>query len=232
MSEILVRGASKSIGGCPVLSDIDLTVGDGASVGLAGVNGSGKTMLMRALAGLIRLTTGTVSYGGLVLGRDVDVPPSLGALIEAPSFLGPYGALDNLRLISSIRRVMSDGELRELIDRVGLDPDDRRPYRKFSLGMRQRLGIAAALMEEPDVVLLDEPTNALDTSGVAMLGREVARLRERGATVILTCHDEDLLRGLTDEVWRLEGGRIIARGDAGMRPCEADGEAGGDGDGC
>ena len=143
------------------------------------------------------------------MGRDIDFVPHAGVLIENPAFLGRYTAVDNLRFIAA----MSDGvdmeHIRRCVAAVGLDPDDRRRYRQFSLGMRQRLGIAAAIMGRPQLVVLDEPTNALDESGFDLMGRTAADIRRRGAMAVVASHDSDVLRCMADEIVRMKDGRVI-----------------------
>jgi len=185
-----------------------MTFGPGKVTGLAGPNGSGKTMLMRMVAGLVRPSSGTIDVNGKTVGQDIPFPPSLGLLLEGPTFLSDYSGFENLSMLASIKGQLGADEIRGWIERVGLDPADKRHYRKYSLGMKQRLGIAAALMETPDIVMLDEPTNALDSDGVEMVRREVEEARRHGATVILACHDANVLQGLSDEIWYLAEGHI------------------------
>ncbi|MDO4437033.1 MAG: ATP-binding cassette domain-containing protein [Coriobacteriaceae bacterium] len=205
---IRIEDLSKSYHGVDVLSHVNLEISTGSVVGLHGVNGSGKTMLMRAICGLIRPTSGHVYIDGVEVRAGDSYPKRLGMLIEGPAFLPGYTALDNLLLLASIRGAADESHLRELITLVGLDPEDKRKYRKFSLGMKQRLGIAAAIMEDPDIVVLDEPTNALDSSGVAMVKKVVESLRNRGATVVLACHDFAVLKGLSDQIVHIAEGKI------------------------
>lgn len=209
MSELIVREAEKTVRGIKVLDGVSLSCSSGQIVGLCGANGSGKTMLLRAITGLMYLDRGFVEYDGKRLGRDIDFVPRAGVLIENPAFLGRYTAVDNLRFIAA----MSDGvdmeHIRRCVSAVGLDPDDRRRYRQFSLGMRQRLGIAAAIMGRPRLVVLDEPTNALDESGFDLMGRIAADIRRRGAMAIVASHDPDVLRCMADEIIRMKDGRVI-----------------------
>lgn len=205
-----INDLTKKIRGVPVLQDINLTIEPGVVTGLSGINGSGKTMLLRAIAGLIKPTEGSVTIDGLRLWKDISFPKSIGALIEAPAFIDTYSGFANLELIASINKRIGAEGIASTLREVGLDPADKRKYRTYSLGMKQRLGIAAALMEHPDIVLLDEPTNALDAQGVELLKTLVQNEKQRGATVVLTCQDRTVLRELADVVHSMEAGRITS----------------------
>ena len=181
----------------------------GTVYGFKGINGSGKTMLMRLICGLIRPTQGEVSINGKVLGKDLSFPESVGVFLENPAFLGAYSGFQNLKLLASIKSVADDEAIRSALSRVGLRPDDHKKYRKYSLGMKQRLGIAAAIMERPDIVILDEPTNSLDADGVNLVKSVIKDEKKRGALVIISCHDAELLQDLSDETFLLEQGRLV-----------------------
>lgn len=208
MSYLDVRNISKIIGSEQVLSNVDFSVERGQVVGLEGKNGSGKTMAMRVVCGLVRPDAGTVEIDRKLLWRDLTFPPSVGLLIEAPALLGAYSGIDNLRLLASIRRVATEQDLRRSLERMGLDPDDRKRARKYSLGMKQRLGIAMALMEAPDLLILDEPTNALDERGVEELVWTVGKERSRGAAILLSSHDPDFLTATCDAVYHMASGNV------------------------
>ena len=165
-------------------------------------------MLMRAIAGLVKPDSGEIRVDGAVVGRDIASPPSVGLLLEGPAFLGRFSGLENLKLLASIDGTLSEEALKEWIARVGLDVDDRRSYSKYSLGMRQRLGLAAALMGEPKLLLLDEPTNALDLEGQGMARALIREARDAGAAVLLACHDAATMEELADEVWLLAEGHV------------------------
>lgn len=206
---IEINAVSKTIRHAQVLKDITLSLDPGKVAGFSGINGSGKTMLMRTLAGLIKPSAGSVVIDGKTLWKDISFPPSMGILIEGPAFIDSYSGKANLSLIASIKKSIGKDEIEAVLEQVGLDPCDKKKYRKYSLGMKQRLGIAAAVMEQPEVVLLDEPTNALDSKGVAMLKQLVVKERDRGAVVVLSCHDKEILEELADVIYHLEQGSII-----------------------
>lgn len=206
--QLQINHLTKTIKRATVLKDISLTLESGKVYGLRGKNGSGKTMLMRCICGLIVPTGGSILIDGEQLGKDISFPRSVGALIENPAFLSNYTGFKNLKILASIQERIGDQQIKEAIAQVGLDPEDSRKYRKYSLGMKQRLGIAAAVMEQPDLVVLDEPINALDEKGVDLV-REILRgLKARGALVIVACHDKEELELLSDEIYTMEDGRI------------------------
>ena len=190
-----------------LLDNINIKMESGKIYGMCGRNGSGKTMLMRAIAGLIKVT-GTVDIDGKILGKDEMFPPSIGILIENPSFIANYTGFKNLKILASIQNKISDEEIREAIRKVGLKPDDPRTFKKYSLGMKQRLGIAAAIMEDPDIIILDEPINALDDMGTEQVRDILMKHKERGALIIIACHDADELNFLSDEIIEIAEGRI------------------------
>ena len=204
---IELKNVSKKIKGIDILDDVSLRMESGKIYGFRGKNGSGKTMLMRAIAGLIKVT-GTVDINGKILGKDEMFPPSIGILIENPSFISNYTGFENLKTLASIRKRIDDNRIRETLTEIGLDPDDKRTFHKFSLGMKQRLGIAAAIMENPDIIILDEPINALDDTGTEQIRDILIRHRERGALIIIACHDADELNFLSDEIIEIVQGQI------------------------
>ena len=206
--EIIVKSATKYIKKALILDDVNIQLTGGKIYGLKGPNGSGKTMLMRLLCGLIRPTSGEVWIDGKKLGKDMDFPESVGLLIENPAFLPNYTGYENLELLAQIRGKIGAEEICQSLMEVGLDPDDPRRYRKYSLGMKQRLGIAAAIMEKPDLLIVDEPTNALDDSGVEQICTILRRERERGALVVIACHDSLLLETLSDEIYKIYEGKV------------------------
>lgn len=207
---IRLKNVTKKIKQDILLDHISLEFRGGKVYGLQGKNGSGKTMLMRAVCGLITLSDGEIDIDGEILHKDISFPRSIGALLENPSFLNGYTGLENLKLLADIQGRIEEKELRDCLAKVGLDADDKRVYRKYSLGMKQKLGIAAAVMGSPDIVILDEPINAIDEAGVEKV-REILRgLKEKGSVIIVACHDREELELLSDEIIKISKGRIIA----------------------
>lgn len=210
MTTIHVEGVYKKLKGVTVINDISMELTSGRVIGFRGVNGSGKTMLMRLIAGLILPTKGTISIDGKLLGKEITFPRSIGILLENPAFLASYSGFDNLKMLASIRGQIDNEQINQTLRAVGLDQESsRKKYKKYSLGMKQRLGIAGAIMEQPDIVILDEPTNSLDTDGVEQVKHIVRKEKERGALVILACHDTDILGELADDIYYLENGSLI-----------------------
>lgn len=205
---IRTENATKSIRGALILDNVNVELESGKIYGLQGPNGSGKTMLMRLVGGLIRPTSGEVYIDGNKLGQSFDFPTSMGLLIENPAFLPNYTGLKNLELLAGIKGNVDLEQLRQTIRDVGLNPDDKRKYRKYSLGMKQRLGIAAAIMEMPDLILMDEPTNALDDAGVEQICQLLYRERDRGALILMACHDAAILEKMADEIYTIYEGKV------------------------
>ena len=198
----------KTIRNAPILQDVNLTLEGGTVYGFVGRNGSGKTMLFRALSGLMKLTQGTVSLDGQVLHRDFSVLPSLGIVLEHVGMYPNLTGVENLRYLAGLARRAGEADIRTAIERVGLDPDDKRTYRKYSLGMKQRLAIAQAIMEKPDVLMLDEPTNGLDDDGVRKIRDLILEEKARGAIVLLASHNQEDIRILSDHLFRIDQGRL------------------------
>lgn len=211
MSEIKIEDLSKSIKGALILDKVSITLTSGKIYGLRGKNGSGKTMLMRAMSGLLIPDTGSVIINGKTLHKDISFPESIGILIENPSFLPQYTGFKNLKLLAGLTGNISDDEIRTALDRVGLDPEDKRTYRKYSLGMKQKLGIANAIMGEPDIIILDEPINALDEESVKKIKKVLLEIRDKGKLIIIACHDREELEYLSDIIYEIKDGSIVDR---------------------
>lgn len=192
-----------------VLDDVSFSFENGRVYGLYGENGSGKTMLLRALGGLIVPTEGEVVSDGKILHRDISFPENTGIVIEHMELLPKFSAAENLRLLAKIRKLATEEDIRNTLLRVGLDPASKKKVKKFSLGMKQRLNIAQAIFEKQNVILLDEPTNALDAEGVERIYQIVREERERGALIVMATHHKEDLRQICDQVIRISSGRIV-----------------------
>lgn len=208
MITVQIKNFTKKIKKKTILDNVTLNFENGKIYGLKGINGSGKTMLLRAICGLIYPTSGTITINNEVLGKDVSFPRSIGALIESPAFLPNFTGLENLKMLAAMKNVITEQEICSTIDAVGLVHSDKKTFRKYSLGMKQKLGIAAALMEHPDIIILDEPFNALDEKSVRIVKDLILNEKKRGALVILACHDSASLYELSDIVYEIEEGVI------------------------
>ncbi|ASI80429.1 MULTISPECIES: ATP-binding cassette domain-containing protein [Bacillus] len=201
---------TKRLKGNIVLDNISLSVKKGEFLVLKGHNGSGKTMILRAISGLMRLNSGAVYVDNEMIGKQKQFPDSMGILIEYPSFIPGYTGFQNLKFLSSINNKISDEEIYNIIQRVGLDKTDKRKYKRYSLGMKQRLGIAQALMEQPTLLLLDEPTNALDSDGIKDVLDILKVEKSKGTTIIVASHDVHVLDNeIVDRIVHVNNGRLV-----------------------
>jgi ABC-2 type transport system ATP-binding protein len=208
MNTLQLDHITKTIKGKAILTDISLKAEGGKVYGIIGRNGSGKTMLFRAISGLMQIDSGAVIYNGKQLHKDFAVLPNLGLILEKCGLYDELTGRDNLTYLASYRKKAGKNEIDESICRVGLNPEDGRTYGKYSLGMKQRLAIAQAIMEKPEVILLDEPTNGLDQEGVEQIRKVIKEEKERGAIIFLASHNSEDIRMLSDVVYRMENGRF------------------------
>lgn len=209
MTEIKIDNLCKTLKGNKVLDCIEMELKSGNIYGFRGQNGCGKTMLMRAICGLIVPTNGKVIIDGKELHKDISMPRSIGALIENPAFLPQYTGYENLRMLASLSGKIKKADIILALEQVGLDPDDKRIYRKYSLGMKQKLGIANAIMGEPDIIVLDEPINALDEESVQNIKQVLIKLKEMGKLLIIACHDREELEFLCNIIYEIREGRVV-----------------------
>lgn len=202
--DLVVSQYTKVIQDNTVLDRINLIMESGRIYGLKGENGSGKTMLLRAICGLIKPTDGFVEIDGAKLA---EFPQSVGILIEEPDFVQGYTGRKNLVSIARIKGIARKEDVENVLTEVGLNPGDKRPFRKYSLGMKKRLGVACALMENPDLILLDEPFNGLDEKGITLVASAIKKRADMGALCIVACHDKAILEAIADTVITMEAGR-------------------------
>lgn len=189
-----------------VLKNVSISFEKGKIHGIVGRNGSGKTVLFKCICGLMHPEEGVIFVNGKRVGRDVDMPEDIGAIIEAPGFLPNYSGYKNLRFLANIRRKIGKEEILNVLKTVGLDPESRKHVGKYSLGMRQRLGIAQAIMEDPEILILDEPMNGLDNAGVQDIRALLLELKAQGKTILLASHNHEDIAALCDTVHEMDGG--------------------------
>ena len=201
---ILVEHIFKSFGKEKVLKDVSLVIKPGQIYGIVGNNGSGKTVLMKCICGFLRPDKGKIYVDGKRIGKDVDFPESIGVIIETPGFIPHETGFSNLKILAGLKGLIGRDEIIENIKKVGLDPDMKKPVGKYSLGMRQRLGIAQAIMENPNVLILDEPFNGLDKHGVEEMRQLLKELKAQGKAILLASHNARDIEELCDIVHDME----------------------------
>lgn len=214
---IEVTKVVKRFGEDVVLKEANLTLNKGEVCGIVGNNGSGKTVLMKCICGFYPVTTGRIRVLGQEIGRETDFPSSLGVIIESPGFLTNMTGFRNLEILAGMKRLISPADIRLVMKKVGLDPDMKKPVSKYSLGMRQRLGIAQAIMEDPQLLVLDEPFNGLDKNGVAEIRQILLTLKAQGKTILLASHNGEDIRILCDRVFEMDGGVLTERTEGGEK---------------
>lgn len=205
-SYIELKGVRKCFGGEEILKKLDFSVERGKVYGIVGNNGSGKTVLMKCICGFLPVTEGLVKVGGKYIGKETDFPQSLGVIIETPGFLANLSGRRNLEILAGLKGKLKRADITAVLLRVGLDPSLKKPVSKYSLGMRQRLGIAQAIMEDPELLILDEPFNGLDKHGVAEIRALLLKEKEKGKTILLASHNSEDIRILCDRVFEMDAG--------------------------
>ena len=208
--QIKINNLSKTINNNLILNNINLTMYSGNIYGIVGNNGSGKTMLLRAISGMIIPTEGTVSIDEKILHKDISYPPEMGILIEKPEFIGHLSGFKNLTILSSIKELITMEQINKIMQQFGLDPDSKLPVRKYSLGMKQKLGIIQAVMEDQQLLVLDEAFNALDETAVHMLRNLLLLYKEKGKLIIITSHNKEDIMTLCDFIYLIDKGSIVS----------------------
>lgn len=206
MSVIEAKGVVKKWGNNTVLKSVDLEVDSSEIVGIIGHNGSGKTVLMKCICGFITPDSGEITVSGKRIGKDIDIPKNIGLIIETPGFLPNFSGFSNLWQLAKIRGKIGKDDVRAVIKKVGLNPNEKKHVGKYSLGMRQRLGIAQAIMEDPDILILDEPMNGLDKNGVEDMRELLLQLRDDGKAMIIASHNSVDIDVLCDRVFEITKG--------------------------
>ncbi len=210
MNVISVNNVSKKFGNNTVLSNVSLSIESSRIVGIIGRNGSGKTVLMKSICGFLPIDSGEIYVCGKRVGKDVDFPDNIGIIIETPGFLPNFSGFSNLWQLAKIKGRSSKDEVRAAIKRVGLDPNDKKHVGKYSLGMRQRLGLAQAIMENPDILILDEPMNGLDKDSVKDMRKYLIEFKEQGKTILIASHSAEDIDTLCTAVYEMDKGVLSA----------------------
>lgn len=208
MNAIEVKNLTKKFKASTVLDNVNIAFEKGKVHGLIGRNGSGKTMLMKCICGIVPPTSGEIIVNEKRIGKDTDIPKNVGVIIETPGFIPNYSAYNNLKFLAALNHKIGKEEIRNAIKSVGLNPDDKKHVGKFSLGMRQRLGLAQAIMENPDLLILDEPMNGLDKDGVCDMREYLLALKEQGKTILIASHSAEDIDILCDTVCEMDKGKL------------------------
>ena len=208
-SIIKVDKVIKKFGSDIALSNVSIEFERGKIYGFIGRNGAGNTVLFQTMIGFFKPTSGRVIVDGKEIGKDTDFADNIGIIIETPGFLSSYSGYKNLEYLASIKNMIGEKEIKESMERVGLDPNSKKKVGKYSLGMRQRLGIAQAIMENPDILILDEPMNGLDNQGVEDVREILLNLKDEGKSIILASHNKEDIEVLCDEVYEMDHGKLI-----------------------
>ncbi len=208
MNVIAVNNITKKFGNITVLNNVSLNIESSQIIGIIGRNGSGKTVLMKCICGFLPTDSGEIFVSGKRVGKDVDFPDNIGIIIETPGFLPNFSGFSNLWQLAKIKGRISKNDVRAAIKRVGLNPDDKKHVGKYSLGMRQRLGLAQAIMENPDLLILDEPMNGLDKDSVKDMRKYLLELKKQGKTILIASHSAEDIDTLCTAVYEMDKGRI------------------------
>lgn len=208
---IEISHISKSFQTYRALDDVSLDIEKGKIYGIIGRNGSGKTVLFKCICGFLKTDSGEIKVDGKIIGKEIEAPQNAGIIIENPGFLSAYSGYQNLKFLADINKKIGKQEIRDVLEKVGLDPTIKKPVGKYSLGMRQRLGIAQAIMENPSLLILDEPMNGLDYQGVKDVRKILLDLKEEGKTILLASHNREDIAFLCDETVHIDHGKLVER---------------------
>lgn len=206
MSNIIIKNLSKKIKNETILDNINIELNSGKTYGFVGYNGSGKSMLFKAICGLIKPTDGYISIDNKIIGQDISFPESIGIFIDEPGFIPGYSAYKNLKILADIQGKIGNNEINDALLSVGLDPNNNKAVKKYSLGMKQKLGIAQAIMESPKILILDEPMNGLDHESVNQIRKLLLEQKNNGVTILLASHNKDDITVLCDKIYNMNSG--------------------------
>ena len=209
MSYIEVNNVSKKYKDKMLVEDVSFTVEEGEILGIVGLNGSGKTVLLKCICGLMDYSAGSIKVDGKIIGKDCEYPKNMGVIIETPGFLPYHSGYKNLEYLASLRRKITKQDIKDVLVKVGLEGEEKKLVAKYSLGMRQRLGIAQAIMENPKLLILDEPMNGLDKEGIVDVRKLLLDMKAEGKTMIVTSHNEEDIKVLCDKVIEMDKGRVV-----------------------
>lgn len=209
MSYIEVSNVSKKYKDKMLVEDVSFTVEKGEILGIVGLNGSGKTVLLKCICGLMDYSAGSIKVDGKIIGKDCEYPKNMGVIIETPGFLPYHSGYKNLEYLASLRKKITKQDIKDVLVKVGLDGEEKKLVSKYSLGMRQRLGIAQAIMENPELLILDEPMNGLDKEGIVEVRKLLLDMKSEGKTMIVTSHNEEDIKVLCDKVIEMDKGRVV-----------------------
>jgi ABC-2 type transport system ATP-binding protein len=207
---IIIENLYKTFKNFDILKNINISFEAAKIHGLIGRNGSGKTMLLKCICGFVKPTSGKITINDKIIGKDINIPDNMGIIIEAPGFLPNYSGLNNLKFLAMIKNKITIDKIKDSMKLVGLEPENKKWVGKYSLGMRQRLGIAQALMENPDILILDEPMNGLDNSGIKDVRSLLFSLKNKNKTIIIASHSKEDISILCDTVHEMDDGKIIS----------------------
>lgn len=207
---IILDHVTKRYGNAVVINDVCMEFEKGKIYGIIGRNGCGKTLLMKCICGFMYPTSGRVIVNGAVIGKDIDIPKDIGVIIETPGFILNYSGSKNLALLAAVRGKIGRDEIYQYMEKVGLDPKSKKHVGKYSMGMKQKLGIAQAIMENPSILILDEPMNGLDNKSVENMRNLLKEFSQQGTTILLASHNKEDISILCDIVYEMDEGKVIA----------------------
>lgn len=210
MNYVEVTNVSKKYKDKMLVDNVSFEVKKGEILGIVGLNGSGKTVILKCICGLMEYSSGTIKVNDKIIGKECEYPKNMGVIIETPGFLPYYSGIKNLEYLASLKKKIGKQEIKDVLVKVGLGGEEKKLVAKYSLGMKQRLGIAQAIMEDPEFLILDEPMNGLDKEGIAEVRRLLLKMKEAGKTMIITSHNEEDIKVLCDKVIEMDKGKLVA----------------------